>query len=314
MPGHRPHLADNAGLSGRQAVAANIGRAAGGRPNGRDPAKRRGDAQRAADVIAEPERRSAGRDHGRLAAARAAARSRQIPRIVGPAVQWVVGLGIDHELRHIGLGDRNRARRAPSRHIGIVAALDVVTARRQSERRCRAGEIEAFLDGHRQAGKRAECVAAGQRLVDVRGGRSGALRQIRGDGVERAIDGLEPGNKMLDHLGGRELARGDAGHDLAGRQVLQVVVPRPVLGMRCRAGGGRIGERHGMDSRTCGADRASRATLGPISGVCQFASMVSPCRLQCTRRPIMPNGCRLSRPADAGLFVCRAASQMVEDC
>ena len=94
----------------------------------------------------------------------------QIPRIVGASVQRIVGFGEDHELRQVGLGDRDRAGRAQRRDIGIVSAFDHIAARRQAECRCRAGKIETFLDSDRQAGERTEFLAARQGLVDVRRG------------------------------------------------------------------------------------------------------------------------------------------------
>jgi hypothetical protein len=78
-----------------------------------------------------------------------------------------------------------------------------------------AGQIEAFFDGHRHSRQRTELLAACDRFINVFSGLARALRQIGGDGIELAVDGLEPRNKVLDDRGGRELARGNAGRDLA---------------------------------------------------------------------------------------------------
>ena len=219
-------------------MGAVIGCAAGGRPDRRDPAKRRRNAQRAADVIAEAERGCAGGDDGRFAAAGAAAGSFQIPRIVGASVERIVGFREDHQLREVGLGNRNRAGRAQRRDVGIVMTFDLAAARGQPECRSRAGKIEAFLDRHWQAGKRRKLLAAHARFVDVRGGYPRALRQIDGDGVELAVDGFEPRDEVFNSFGGREIAGGNEPRDLARRHLLQVV-----RALR-RRGGGNISERH----------------------------------------------------------------------
>ena len=202
----RSDLADDRGLANRQAVGAMVGRPARGRPDRSDSAKSRGNAQRAADVVAESERRSAGGNDGPFAAAAAAARSFQIPRIVGAAVKRIVGLREDHELRQIGLGDRNRARGPQCRHIGIVTTFDFAAARRQAKRRCSAGEIEAFLDGSGSPAS-GELLAARAGLVDIRRGFARTLRQIDGDGVELAVDRVKPRDEMLDDFDRREIRR-----------------------------------------------------------------------------------------------------------
>ena len=107
----------------------------------------------------------------------------------------------NHELREIGLGDRDRACRPQRRHMGIVFAFDFAAARGEAERGRRADQIETFLDRYRNAGERPQFLAARQRLVDLRGGLARAVRQIDDDGVELAVDGAEPAQKVIDGLG-----------------------------------------------------------------------------------------------------------------
>jgi hypothetical protein len=215
------------------------GRAPGGRPDRGDAAEGRGNAQRAADVVAEAERRSAGGDQRRFAAPAAAAGSFHIPRIVGAAVERIVAFGVDEQLRDVGLGDRDRAGGPQRRDIGVVLGFHHRAARRQSERRCGAGEIEAFLDGDRQTGQWSKLLAAQQRVVELRGGLARAVEQLDGDRVEPGVDGFEPCNEVLHDLGGRDVARGDARRNLPSRHVLQRKQARN------RHGDGAIGERHG---------------------------------------------------------------------
>ena len=87
-------------------------------------------AQTPADIGAEPERRTARRDDRAFAAARAAARTREIPRIVRAPEERVIGLDENHQLREVGFCNRDRARRAPRGDVGAVALRAIVRARR----------------------------------------------------------------------------------------------------------------------------------------------------------------------------------------
>jgi hypothetical protein len=176
----------------------------------------------------------------------------------------IVGLREDHELRQVGLGDRDRAGRAQRRDIGIVSAFDDIAARRQAECRCRAGKIETFLDSDRQAGERPQFLATRQGLVDVRRGFARALKEVDGDGVEPPVDGLEPSNEVFDGFAGRQIAGGDATGDLARREVLQLTRARR------RCGGRNVSERHDLSPET--AHRAyGTAQRRFIPAICQFA-------------------------------------------
>ena len=202
VPRHRAGLAHDRALPDRQAMGAMVGRASGGRPDRGDAAERRGNAQAAADIVAEPKRRSAGGDQRRLTAARAAARPFQIPRIVGAAVQRIVGFGINQQLRRVALGDRDGAGGKERGDVRIVFAFDRVAPRRQPEGRGGAGEIETLLDRDRQSGERTKLVAARAGLVDVRGSLARAVEQRDGHGVELGIDGFEPRDEGFDDLDG----------------------------------------------------------------------------------------------------------------
>ena len=235
MVRHRAGLADDRALADGQAVGAMIRRPAGGRPDRRDAAEGRGNAQRSADVVAEPERRGARRDQRGLAAAAAAARSLDVPRIVGAPVERIVALGEDQKLRDVALGERNGAGGAQRRHMRIVPALDRGAPRRQPERRRRAGKVEAFLDRDREPGERPGFFPPRDRRIDLRRALARALGKIHGDRVEPAVDGGEPRGEMLHHLARGEFARGNERGDLARGHVAQNVRAR------CRA----VGRRHG---------------------------------------------------------------------
>src|ERR1700742_3745597 len=69
------------------------------------------DADRAAAVGAERERRHAGRDGGRGAGARSARRLARVPRITRDAVERIVADRLAAELARRGLADQDRAGR-----------------------------------------------------------------------------------------------------------------------------------------------------------------------------------------------------------
>jgi hypothetical protein len=92
-------LADDPALPDREAMAVFNGRAAGGRPDRGDPAKSRGNTQTAAKVIAQAERRGASGDERGFAAGAAAAGSFEIPRVIGPSEERIIGFDEEEKLR-----------------------------------------------------------------------------------------------------------------------------------------------------------------------------------------------------------------------
>ena len=51
---------------------------------------------------------------------RSAARTRDIPRIIGAAIQWVIALQIHQQLRHVGFAQYDRAGCAQAGRVHIV--------------------------------------------------------------------------------------------------------------------------------------------------------------------------------------------------
>ena len=185
-------------------MATMIGHASGGRLDRRDPAEGRGDPQRAADVVAEAKRRGAGGDHRRFPSAGAAARPFEVPRIVGPPVKRIVGLGVDHELRNVGLGDRDSAGREQRCDVGIVVVW--ISFRRDGRPNVDAvptrSKHSLIVTGRPASGP--ELLTARQRLVDLGGLVSRAVIQLHGHRVELGIDRFEPGHEVFDSFGWRK--------------------------------------------------------------------------------------------------------------
>ena len=112
-------------------------------------------AQRAADVVAEPERAHPAGQRRALAAARSAGGDGRVPRVAGQAAQRRVGVHAQAEVGQVGPGERDRpgrphAARRPGRRSAAMRVLE----RRHAVGRGRAGDVDVLLDGDRHAVER----------------------------------------------------------------------------------------------------------------------------------------------------------------
>ena len=127
-----------------------------GRLDRGDAAAVGGVAQRAADVVAEPERAHPAGQRGGLAAARAAGGDGRVPRVAGQAAQRGVGVHAQAEVGQVGPGERDRPGRAHPLDHRRVDRGDGLLERRHPVGGGRAGDVDVLLDGDRDAVERAE--------------------------------------------------------------------------------------------------------------------------------------------------------------
>ena len=168
------------------------------------PAARRGDADRAAPVGRVRERHDAGRDGRRRAAARAARRVVEAPRVAARAEQRRLGVRHLPDLGRVGLAEEVEAGRAAARdqrRIGVGREIPVVPAAHR-QRQARHGRAEILDEvGH-----------AGKRRVG-RGRRGGALARgvvvLQHDRVDRRIDRFGLRDRRVEQLARAHLALTD---------------------------------------------------------------------------------------------------------
>ena len=174
-----------------------------------------GRADAAADVSCQTERGAAGRDDRTFAAAAAAARPLEVPRVVRPAEERIVSLLVEEQLGHVGLADDDRSRLAQAGDQRAVRGLQHVLAGRQPEGRRQPGDVELLLDGDRDAAERPEGLAALARGVDRIGFEARLVEAPRDDGVQPHIHRLDLGDVRV-HDGARgDRAVGDQPSQLA---------------------------------------------------------------------------------------------------
>ena len=136
-----------------------------GRLDRRQPAEVGGQAHAGARVRAHAAWRAARRDRGRLAAAAAARRALEVPRVVRAPVHLVVGFDAAAVDRAVGLPEQDRARAAQPRHRRRVAVGHHADALRRADRHLHPRRRQVVLGGERHAVQRAARLAAGERGV-----------------------------------------------------------------------------------------------------------------------------------------------------
>jgi len=151
----------------------------------------RRDPDAAAQIRAQAERSIAGGHRRALAAAAAAGGAIEVPGVVRPAVNGVVGLRIEKKLRDIGLPDQDCPGRAQA--LDKLRILEGQGRLPGLEADCRggAGDIEALLHGHRHSVQRPPLGAS---LVGFPSVREGLVEERHHHGVEtvvRCLDQLE---------------------------------------------------------------------------------------------------------------------------
>ena len=201
---------------------------------------RRWAANRVAGVGAEPDQSEVRGDRRRGAAARTG----------GDAIQrvWVLrvagqnradGLvGREGELRHVGLGQHDRARRLDPRDQERVAVRDEPLERQRSIGTLQADGLEVVLDDRRHAVERTDGSAAANRRSSSSASAS-ACGLTSDDGVDRRsalVVGRDPRQVLLDQAVAGQAPRAQRRVDLRDRRLLDA--ERPVAGpWRAAAGG-----------------------------------------------------------------------------
>ena len=199
----------------RQAVAA-LGHDAPGGLVAVDAAVGSRVANAAADVAAVLERAQPRSHHGRAAAGRSARPARQVPGVVGGAVDRVVGLEVGQVQRHVALAEDHRASRLEPVDHQRVRRGGVRLARQVAPGGGLAGQVEGFLHRHRQAVQRAPELAFGQRAVGGTRTLECGLAVVDHQCIQRrieAVDAFEIGLEQLDtaHLAFAQRDRHRAG-------------------------------------------------------------------------------------------------------
>ena len=118
---------------------------------GVDAAIMRGRAERAADIAAGVERGESGRECCGGTAGGAAGGPREIPGIAGGAVDRVGALPVRQHFRDIGFAEDDRAGLFEFGNDRGVVIRDIVTERFATPAGRQAGDVEAFLQCHRDA-------------------------------------------------------------------------------------------------------------------------------------------------------------------
>ena len=182
-----------------------------------DPGRRldRGDpaavgrvAQRAADVVAEPERAHPGGDRRRLAAARAAGGDVGVPRVPGHPVQRRIGLHPQAEVGQVRPPEQDRPCRPHPLDDRRVHRRDRLRTPRHPRGR-RAGDVDVLLHRERHAVQRTERQPVGHRPIGVGGLVGGARERGRDHRVERPVHVLDASEQAGEHLRARHLLPGD---------------------------------------------------------------------------------------------------------
>ena len=161
----------------------------------------------------------AGRRRRTRAAARAAGRHRPVARVVGAAVQGVVGEDAHGEGRRIGASDDDRAGVLEVGDDRAVLLGDEVLQRDHAVVGRQAGLVDVDLGRHRHAVQRRQGMAA--RAGGVGGLRGSARLRLEHahDGVDRGIDRMQALQDRVDGLASRGLAGADEAGEI-GRVVL----------------------------------------------------------------------------------------------
>src|SRR5690606_9480920 len=166
----------------------------------------RWNADRAADVAAELERRKAGRHRSGGAAGRSAHGSIGVPGIAADTVYRVEGLPIARTSRQVGLAENVGARFAKQRHrVGFLLGY-VVPQRLKPTSGGHSRDFERILDSDRQAGEGAERISAGARLVNRPCSGARAIRVHRRHQVVGRIETLDACQIELKQLHRTDLA------------------------------------------------------------------------------------------------------------
>ncbi len=160
-------------------------------------AARRRDPDRAAAVVAVRDRDDARRDRRRRSAARPAGRVAERPRVARRPRQQAFGRRQQAELGQVRPPDRQQPGARDGRGGGAIGNADPVPQRAAATGPRQAALLDIILDQRRDARHRPA------RSRHRRGGSAGAVVVRVGDGIDQAVDAVEPGDRRLDQRRGR---------------------------------------------------------------------------------------------------------------
>jgi hypothetical protein len=164
------------------------------------------------------ERADPGGD-GRSGPARRAPRGqRRIARVLGVAVQLVGGEPAQREGGGVGPPEQDRPGPAEIGNHGTVLRGHEVALQAQPVGRRVTLLVGVHLHGHRHARERAEAFPPRPRGVDRVRLRHHVVRAVLDHGVDPAVHGIEPADRILRGLSGRDLAGPNQGRDIGRRQ------------------------------------------------------------------------------------------------
>jgi uncharacterized membrane protein YfcA len=180
-------------------------------------------AHRARSVGPQCQRTEARGDRRRAAAARAARRALEIPRIARDAEGRAVGQALDAEFRRRRLADHDGARRAQALHQHVVGGgCSIVLEDRRAVPRRHAPDVDKVFYADRHAVQRPKLVASAHGLLGRLGVASRFLRHHHAKAVEPGLGMLDGFQDALDIVDRRKLLGADEGSGLHGRHEEQI--------------------------------------------------------------------------------------------
>ncbi len=198
------------------------GHQAGRGPQPDQPAERGRvpDAGREVGTVRERDHRGG---HGRGGPAAAAARGQPgVIRVAGGAEDRVERLRPGTELRRVRLPDHHRAGSLEQRDVRRVEGRHVAGEDRRPVRGPDPGRLGQVLDRDRQPVQRAGELAAGGPRVQAGRDGPGLLGGERDNRVDRGVDRVDPGQRGLEQLGGRQPPGPDQPGQVGGRGRVQL--------------------------------------------------------------------------------------------
>ena len=183
----------------------------GGRLDRGDAAAVGGVAQRAAEVVAQPERRHAAGQGTGLAAARAAGRHARVPRVAGEAVQGRVGVHAEPEVGQVGAGEGDGAGGAHALDDGRVEGGDGVGRRRARPGGGPPGDVDVLLHRDRHAVQWSSESRRRRRRPGRRRRRrlSASSPRPATTALSHRVDGIDAVEQGVQHLPARRLPLAD---------------------------------------------------------------------------------------------------------
>ena len=183
----------------------------------------RGNADRAAPVSAESERRDPGRDGCGAAGARASRRQREVERIAGDAGQRRIADRLAAKLACRRLADQDRARRAGALDRRRIDLADVALHRARAGSVRQASDRDQVLRGEGQAVQCPQRLATHHRLLGGARLFQRLLPTKNSEGVERALRFLGAIERATNDLDRRQVLAPDEPCRLARAQSAELV-------------------------------------------------------------------------------------------